>query len=103
MLYRGVQLAPSEIRAHVPRKKICLQGYTSTSKDRQVALNFATDRIAEGKVAVIYEIEFKGTQGIFFMSSRDFSAHPEEHEVLVQDGLEYLITSVQELMIQVED
>ena len=78
MLYRGVQLTPSEIQAHAPRKKICLQGYTSTSKDRQVAFNFATDRIADGKVAVLYEIEFKGTQGIFFMSSRNFSAHPEE-------------------------
>ena len=96
MLYRGVQLNPSEIKDRTEGKKICLQGYTSASKDRQVAVDFATDRIADGKVAVIYEIEFKGTQGIFFMSSRKFSAHPEEELVLIQDGLEYLITSVQE-------
>ena len=30
------------------------------------------------------------------MSSRDFTAHPEEEEVLIQDGLEFKITSVQE-------
>ena len=55
-----------------------MQGYTSTSKNRQVALDFATDDLDEGKVAMIYEIEFNGSMGIFFMSSRDFTAHHEE-------------------------
>ena len=76
-----------------------MKGYTSTSKSRQVALEFAIDDLEEGKMAVIYEIEFTGSRGIFFMSSREFTAHREEQEVLLQDGLEFKITSVQESQV----
>lgn len=66
-------------------------------------MNFATDRLGQDMSAVIYEINFKGDRGIFFMSNRKFTAHPEEQEILVQDGLDYKIVSVQKSRVTLED
>ena len=42
------------------------------------------------KTPVVFEIEFHGTSGLFELSS-EFTAYPDEQEVLVQDGLEYRV------------
>lgn len=41
---------------------------------------------------MIFEIDFASNQGLFQLESQ-YSAYPEEQEVLLQDGLEYLIKS----------
>lgn len=69
-----------------------LVGYTSTTKELSVAWKFALKDIKQGQMPVIFKIEFKGQKGIFEMTN-EYTAYPGENEVLIQDGLKYLITS----------
>lgn len=87
---------PEEVNNHQKGKLISLTGYTSTSKNIQVAKEFALCEVPDGKIAVLYKIKFTGDEGLFFMSDPRFTAF-EEDEVLVQDGLEYRIDSVKEV------
>ena len=53
---------------------INLQGYTSTTQDRGVALHFAIGQNIEefgtnGKVPILVEIKIKGKQQLFFLNS----------------------------------
>ena len=59
-----------------------LIGYTSTSKDFDVALSFAFNDIQDEQVPVVYEINFKGQAGLFEMTDA-YSAFSDENEVLV--------------------
>lgn len=74
---------------------INLTGYTSTSLNLDVAKEFAFSDLEEDKVAVIYNIVFNDDEGLFSMNDRRFTAF-EEEEVLLQDGLEYRIVSIEE-------
>ena len=42
------------------------------------------------KLPVIFKIAFKGQQGLFELTA-EYTAYPTEDEILVQDGLQYLI------------
>lgn len=44
----------------------------------------------EGIIPVLFQIKFKGDKGLFELSE-EFTAYPEEDEVLIQDGLEYKV------------
>ena len=46
--------------------------------------------LKEPLVPVVFEINFKGSIGLFKMTD-DITAFPGEDEVLIQDGFEYLI------------
>lgn len=48
------------------------------------------DDLKEDQVAVIFKINFIGEKGLFFLS-QEYSAYPDEGEILVQDGLQYLV------------
>ena len=80
---------------YVVGESIHLPGYTSTSKDMSVALNFALKELKEDQVPVILEITFKGNSGLFELT-QGYSAYPEEDEILLQDGLKYKISSKEE-------
>lgn len=67
-------------------------GYTSTSKNFDCALNFALTDVKIDQIPVVYKIKFNGQLGLFEMSDL-YTAYPGEDEVLIQDGLEYLITN----------
>ena len=67
-------------------------GYISTSLEYDVALDFAFAKTNNNKIPVVYEIDFKDNKGLFKLG-HGYSAYPEENEVLLQDGLEYIITS----------
>ena len=82
LLYRGIKLSPKDAQKYIPGTKIHLIGYTSTSKQFKVAHKFAFNDLNEYKVPVIYEIEFKGTSGLFELSS-GYTAFEGEDEVLV--------------------
>ena len=69
-----------------------LTGYTSTSKDFRTALGFAIEGDLDTDIPVVLEISFFETTG-FVELKADYSAYPYEQEVLVQDGLQYLITA----------
>ena len=74
-----------------------LKGYTSTSKSLEVAKSFAFNELTEGKCAVIYKIYFRGDEGLLDMSDSNFSAFAGEREVLIQDGFQYKIKSIEEI------
>ena len=95
MLYRGLQLKPEEVEGYVKDETISLTGYTSTSKYLDIAKEFALSELPEGKRAVVYHIKFTGDEGLFYMSDNRFTAF-EEDEILVQDGFEYRIDSIEE-------
>ena len=48
------------------------------------------------KLPVVYEIDFRGNKGLFKLS-KGYSAYDEENEVLIQDGLKYLVTGIKEM------
>lgn len=72
-------------------------GYISTSDDKAVALHFALKGpTAPEKVAILFEIDFRGDKGLFKMSA-EYTAYPSEAEILIQDGFEYRITDNKEV------
>ena len=96
-------MAKDEISKYVPESKIHLMGYTSTSMDIGTAINFASFNAADDdKIPVVFEIIFRGDKGLFKLT-QGYSAFPEEGEVLVQDGLEYRITSHESEILESEN
>ena len=81
-----------QLNSYPINNKVHLTGYTSTSTDFEIAKKFALYNLGADEIPVIFSINFKGSQGLFQMS-KEYTAYPEENEILVQDGLEYLITN----------
>ena len=77
--------------------RINLVGYTSTTKSRETAIKFAFEDLGEGvaKIPVVFDIEFHGPTGLLELTD-DYTAYPGENEVLVQDGLSYLVKDIKE-------
>ena len=88
-LYRGFNLDKKDIPLiYVPGKEINLLGFTSTTQDRKIAVNFAVDpstlKVDDPlKTPVLLVIEFIGKQQYFFLDSEEFSAYHKEQEVLL--------------------
>ena len=73
-----------------------LVGYTSTSQSPETAMQFALMNDSDpfqpqSKSPIIFKIKFTGQKGLFKLTE-GFTAYQGEGEVLVQDGLRYLIT-----------
>ena len=95
-LYRGLKMNQEEIKKYKIGTKKHLIGYTSTSVDIQNALTFATCNLKPDMVPVLFEIKFCGAKGLFHLTD-NFTAFPDENEVLIQDGLSYIVESNEEL------
>lgn len=67
--------------------QINLKGFTSTSKSKEAALKFAMDDIMNaqnaGKVAIIFEIQLIGENQYFSLNSEEYSAYPDEQEIVI--------------------
>ena len=77
---------------------ITLQGYTSTTLNKKVALKFAFDGVLSqienpDKCPLLIDIRVKGSQQLFSLFSEELTAYPIEEEVLLQDGADYLVIS----------
>ena len=94
-------MTPQDVKKYVPGVKHSLTGYTSTSTSFEVAHEFAMKKLEEPLVPVVFEINFKGSIGLFKMTY-DITAFPGEDEVLIQDGFEYLIVDNIEKAIGLE-
>ena len=81
-LYRGVKQTQEEMVEYEPGLTTNLLGYTSTSKDFATALKFAFEDYKNDKTPVVFEILFKGNNGIFELT-KGYSAYPGEQEVLI--------------------
>ena len=75
-------MAPAEADGFQIGSLINLRGYTSTSKQFETALTFAMEGCEDQSVPVVFEILFLKTTGFFELTS-EYSAYPEEQEVLV--------------------
>ena len=83
-------MSQEEIEQYQKGSTTSLLGYTSTSKTFKIALQFALVDCQVDRIPVVFQIKFKGNSGLFNLSDQ-FSAYPEEEEVLVQDGLTYRV------------
>ena len=75
---------------------INLQGFTSTTRSRETAMDFAIGKLAEEdvnpeKCPVLVEIVIEGDNQLFSLYSEEYSAYSYEEEVLLQDGVEYTV------------
>ena len=81
ILYRGLKLTEDAVKMFEVGNKINITGYTSSSREFEVAKSFAVNELKDGQVAVVYKINFKGQVGLFEMNE-DYSAY-NEMEVLI--------------------
>ena len=90
VLYRGLKMTPKKVECYIPGNKINLIGYTSTSTSMGIALSFAFIDLPDKMLPVVFKIHFKSKTGLFRMT-KEYSAFADEDEILVQDGLQYII------------
>lgn len=87
-LYRGLSLPPDAIKYYEERQKdqgmFTFNGFTSTSTDKSVAVDFAFKYLKKGNVPVIFEMYLEPNgYNKKYLDSDDLSAFPEEKEVLL--------------------
>ena len=102
LVYRGLSLDEQELSLYrsMVGQDINLQGYASTSKSRRVALDFAFGNRDPERKSVLFEIDL--TDGTisgycFQMNLIDFTAYPEEDEILLDDGRPFEVRDVIEM------
>ena len=94
-VYRGLQISKSELETKfVPEKTVNLLGFTSTSLDITQAKKFALEQLKSDKMAVILKIDFTGSNQYFMIDSPEYSSYPQEQEVILQEGVKYLVNRV---------
>ena len=94
-VYRGLGLMEEHIKEYRDmegeQNGINLRGFTSTSQDRKVSLDFAIKGASEDGVwkSVLIELEIKNKEGYegFQMNSVEYTAYPHEKEILFYDGM----------------
>ena len=95
-LYRGTGLTEPQIQKYrdliVANKTMAIHGYLSTSLLRDLAESFAYNDPATHKKAVLYKINWKSAYYYFYM---DMGSFKHEQEVLLFDGLEFEVVSVE--------
>ena len=84
-------LTPQKIEEWKSKKYLDLEGFCSATLDsRHTALYFARESQKEnGEELVLLEIEVENKDGKFFISldRPEYTAYPDEQEILLQSGL----------------
>ena len=73
---------------------VTLHGYTSTSLQKSIALNFAWEEPKTGHQKVLFHIKWLDVFSAYFL---DAGAFDHEEEVLISDGAKLLVESVEEI------
>ena len=76
-------------------KKIRLFGYTSTSLDKDAALKFAWQNQHSGHHKVLFHIKWNCPLGYYYLNA---GAYDHEKEVLLVDGVDLTVESVEEVL-----
>lgn len=89
-LYRGLTLPEDAIQFYHKKQEdrgvFRFNGFTSTTVNKQIAIQFATQNSKEGSVPVIFEIYLRPNGfGKQFLDDKTLTAFPNEEEVLVGD------------------
>ena len=71
-----------------------MNGYSSTSLKKNEAIVFSYHNLKEGLFPVLMEIKWDHKASYFRMNSSEYSAIPEEEEVLIQDGKNLVLEDV---------
>lgn len=99
MLYRGLKLMKEELLTLKENEGgiISVNGFFSTTRSKSIALDFARKPTKRPNVlAVIYEIECNTcVEGIIFADIAQYSAYPDEEEVLFDIGTTFRIQSIE--------
>jgi len=75
-------------------KRVCLQGYTSCSRDPKVGLKFALQNQKPDQTPVLFVVAINVNSGHFSMSNEAYTAYPEEGEVLLTEGNKVTILGI---------
>ena len=70
----------------VKTAKFSIIGYISTSLNREYAESFSFTDQDNGKIATLFKINFKSSDGYYLMNN---GAYPEEQEVVLTDGFQF--------------
>ena len=101
VVYRGLKLPFDEFASKYEEGKfVTLTGFASSTQLRKIAIGFAFDDDSieienPDKFPVLFEIDLVGNKQFFDLS--EFSAYSNEKEVLLQEGLQYKILSIEEV------
>lgn len=100
-VFRGLQLPSQDLQEKFKvGEKVNLQGFTSSTVSRQSGLGFALQDLTpeedSATTPVLLEIKFSGRNQYFSLNSSDYSAFDKEEEVLLQEGIKYTVTSIEE-------
>ena len=83
-VYRGLQIPEVELKEkYFVGNSFNLQGFTSTTLKRNVAINFAIGDEDAEKCPLLIEIKIKGGLQLFSLNSAELSAYPKEEEILL--------------------
>jgi hypothetical protein len=100
IVYRGATMKSSEISSYekvcenTPRGVIAFKAFTSTSEDRDTALQFIVDHPPkEYEVGVLFIIEIK-TKSPTIVGIADVSEHKEEKEILIMPGNLFVVKRI---------
>lgn len=83
-VYRGLKVSEQELEEKYKIGNVFnLQGYTSSTLNREIAKSFAFDddnirNQVKDKTPLLIEIQFRGHQQFFSLNSSDYSAYPNE-------------------------
>lgn len=103
-VYRGLTLDTKQLNQvkQMMGDFINLRGYTSTSLNQDVAIEFAMKYNIPERHPVLFSMNMRdGTLGghCFLMNERIFSAYPSEEELLLDDGLPFKVITCRERKI----
>ena len=112
VVYRGLQIEASEIKRRFTKDALVnLPGFTSTTLSQHLALKFALNPPPKDPLQpVLFKISLKGSQQYFNLASDcasstssnsshndlEYSAYPEEQEVLLQEGIRFRVVAVEQ-------
>lgn len=104
IVYRGQQLQSQEdIEKFNEGKIVNLNGFTSTTLCKNTAIEFAFFGLSEidnvAKTPTLFEITLSGRNQYFYLGNEDYSAYPEEQEMLLQEGIQYKVQKVDEVIV----
>jgi len=98
-VYRGqyLKLEHIELLRKNIKNLISLNGFVSTSINRDIAIQFIRNRYEEGLEPVLFKIEIDMTSehSVAFADISNFSKYPEEEEVLLSIGSVFQVKSVE--------
>ena len=97
--YRGFKVSSEELQSkYVKDNLINLNGFASTTYKRSSAEGFALEGLQieddPNKNPILLKIEFTGSNQSFSLNTNEYSAYPDEEEVLLQEGIQYKVISI---------